>query len=257
MSRSRPLRKMMSTLVLATLVSAAWASVPASSVSSPCWAWAEESPPACTLPPRDVAPKPVEEAAPPSRGPTAAPNGGVLHARDAQDVALVDVDAIQAQIRKHRGHPLILHFWASWCGPCLMELPLVNRLAERMRGAGAEVLSVSLDDPAQRSGHVLDVLRSRAPALTAAVARIEDPDRFVAAFHGVKGQPWEGSIPALFAFDRDGALARQHVGEASAEDLAALARGAGVVEPKAKAKERPPRRARRSPSPGGASPATR
>jgi thiol-disulfide isomerase/thioredoxin len=44
------------------------------------------------------------------------------------------------------GDTIILHFWASWCGPCMEELPEIGKLAQALRGRRVQVVSVSHDD---------------------------------------------------------------------------------------------------------------
>ncbi len=44
------------------------------------------------------------------------------------------------------GDAVILHFWASWCGPCMEELPEIGKLAQALRGRRVQVVSVSHDD---------------------------------------------------------------------------------------------------------------
>jgi thiol-disulfide isomerase/thioredoxin len=44
------------------------------------------------------------------------------------------------------GDAVILHFWASWCGPCMQELPEIGRLAQTLKGRRVQVVSVSHDD---------------------------------------------------------------------------------------------------------------
>ena len=107
-------------------------------------------------------------------------------------------------MRKAKGGDLFVHLWASWCGPCLEELPDIDCLARQARARGAVFLSVSLDDP-KRAAHVLDVLHRRAPNLTRFVAKLDDPDKFAELFSG----EWDGSIPALFVYDRSRSPARE------------------------------------------------
>ena len=59
-----------------------------------------------------------------------------LQAPDGKDVSLSD----------YRGKIVLLDFWASWCGPCLREVPNVKKVYDKFHDKGFEILSVSLDD---------------------------------------------------------------------------------------------------------------
>jgi thiol-disulfide isomerase/thioredoxin len=130
----------------------------------------------------------------------------------------VDPSEIRHEMVKARGHVLFMHLWASWCGPCIEELPLINRFARAARARGHTVISVALDSDARGVAGVPAVLQARAPALTTFVARFEDPDRFMSLF----SRSWEGSIPALFAFDAAGKLRASLVGEVAPAELDSL-----------------------------------
>jgi thiol-disulfide isomerase/thioredoxin len=130
------------------------------------------------------------------------------------DAAIVDGKAIAHEMRKARGRGLFVHLWASWCGPCLEELPLVDVFARVARERGATFVSVSLDD-VRRGAHVADVLRRKAPGLTPFVAKFDDPADFMSLFSAT----WEGAIPALFGYGPDGLLKGSVVGEPDPEDL--------------------------------------
>lgn len=45
-----------------------------------------------------------------------------------------------------RGHPVVLDFWATWCGPCQAEAPIVNAIAQRFRDKGLVVIGVNTSD---------------------------------------------------------------------------------------------------------------
>jgi len=44
------------------------------------------------------------------------------------------------------GTPLIINFWATWCGPCRDEMPSLERLSQRLAGHGVRVIGVTVDD---------------------------------------------------------------------------------------------------------------
>ncbi|HEY4183601.1 MAG TPA: TlpA disulfide reductase family protein [Polyangia bacterium] len=132
----------------------------------------------------------------------------------ANEATPVDIARLGEEMRKAKGRDLFVHLWASWCGPCLEELPVVDRFAREARARGATFISVSLDD-IKRGAHVMDVLRQRAPSLTTFVARFDDPERFVAMFT----TEWQGAIPALFAYDPQGHLRASVIGEIEPADI--------------------------------------
>jgi len=49
-------------------------------------------------------------------------------------------------LSKLRGHPVILDFWATWCGPCQAQSPIVNGISQRFKGKGLVVLGVNTSD---------------------------------------------------------------------------------------------------------------
>ncbi|HVX94244.1 MAG TPA: TlpA disulfide reductase family protein [Polyangia bacterium] len=131
---------------------------------------------------------------------------------------VLDLAAINREVRG-RGRPVLLHFWASWCGPCLEELPLVDKFARDAKARGVDVVSLSLDDPQRAGARVVEVLSARAPNLTRHIAKLADSDAFINAID----PRWEGSIPAIFAFDKRGRLRDRLIGEASRRELDTLA----------------------------------
>ncbi|MES1208447.1 MAG: TlpA disulfide reductase family protein [Pseudomonadota bacterium] len=151
--------------------------------------------------PRESSGKPAPQAAKAGRAP-------------AEGLTRLDATALREVMRKAQGGDLFVHLWASWCGPCLQELPDIDGLARQARARGATFLSVALDDP-QRGDHVLDVLRRRAPNLTRFLAKVDEPEKFAALFAG----EWDGSIPALFVYDRAGKLRASFVGELENADI--------------------------------------
>jgi thiol-disulfide isomerase/thioredoxin len=73
----------------------------------------------------------------------------VPHGEIAPDFKLRTLDGRQVQLADYRGKPVILHFWATWCGVCRQEFSMLNRLNDALEG-NAVLLSVVADqgDPA-------------------------------------------------------------------------------------------------------------
>ncbi len=92
-------------------------------------------------------------------GDRAAPNGDkaaaspVINLADAAkrqaagplELTLKDLTGKPISLKDWRGHPMIINFWATWCGPCRKEMPELNEIYRRYRSKGLVVLGVSLD----------------------------------------------------------------------------------------------------------------
>ena len=61
--------------------------------------------------------------------------------------ALDGLDGQSVPLAGFRGRPLLVNFWATWCPPCVEELPLINAFFEQHRAKGWQVLGLAIDQP--------------------------------------------------------------------------------------------------------------
>ena len=77
-------------------------------------------------------------------GATLAADGAVAAGSELV-LPITDLSGLQERLREDRGHPLLVNFWATWCVPCIHEIPTLNRMQQDLGPAGARFLAVSLD----------------------------------------------------------------------------------------------------------------
>jgi thiol-disulfide isomerase/thioredoxin len=94
--------------------------------------------------------------------------------------------------KKYRGKVVLVDFWATWCGPCLREMPHVRELYDRLHAKGFEVVGVSLDKDAEALSTFLD--ENQLPWETLA----GDETQELAEKYGVRG------IPTMMVVDKEG-----------------------------------------------------
>ena len=86
----------------------------------------------------------------------------------AEDFQLVDLDGKRHSLSEYRGKIVLLDFWATWCKPCTIEMPVMQACYEKMHDQGFVVLAVNeLEDDARvrdhirQYGHTFPVLMDR------------------------------------------------------------------------------------------------
>jgi len=63
--------------------------------------------------------------------------------------SLIDAQGQPAPMNRWQGSPLIVNFWARWCGPCRKEIPELIKLRQAYREKGLEILGIALEDKAE------------------------------------------------------------------------------------------------------------
>ena len=127
-------------------------------------------------------------------------------------MALTDLDGAPVTPSQWSGKVLVLNFWATWCAPCLREMPSLQRLLEKTADLDVQFGFITREEPAV----VRPFVAKRGLELPIYVLEGEPPACFKTR-----------GIPATFVVGRSGDIAMQHVGAAAwdADSIVAFIRG--------------------------------
>jgi cytochrome c biogenesis protein CcmG, thiol:disulfide interchange protein DsbE len=98
------------------------------------------------------------------------------------------------QLAELKGRPVVIDFWATWCGPCAMQAPILDRLARKYEERGLVVLGVNIDNPPLSPA----VAREYARRKGLSYPILLDARDQAAAMYGVS------TLPSLIVIDRKG-----------------------------------------------------
>ncbi len=137
--------------------------------------------------------------------PAAAASPGVEGLGALPNVTLSDFDGNTVRLADYVGRPLVLNFWASWCVPCLAEMPGFEQVYQRQRSA-VEFLGINLQDDPGAAAAVI-----RQTGISYPVARDTDGSAFVAlrAF----------GMPTTIFVSAEGEVLSLHTGGLSVAEL--------------------------------------
>ncbi len=71
---------------------------------------------------------------------------GPTNASELPLVQLVDLDGKPVNLSQFQGKPLIINFWATWCGPCRFEIPMLNELHKKYASSDLVIVGISTDE---------------------------------------------------------------------------------------------------------------
>lgn len=124
------------------------------------------------------------------------------------DFTLKDMTGKDVNLAEYKGKVVLLNFWATWCGPCLMETPFFVSLQEKFKGKGFQAVGVSVDDPPEKLPPFAKQFKVNYPLLVG-----QEREDIQEAYGGIFG------IPITFIISRDGKVCRKQIGPASKEDF--------------------------------------
>jgi len=131
----------------------------------------------------------------------------------APDFTLVSLEGDRITLSDLRGSVILLNFWATWCGPCIMEIPDLNRLQEKYQDKGLEVIGITLtsgspeiisifaEDQGMNYKVLTDIMGSETEIVTNMYGQ-------------ATGAPITG-VPTSFIIDRDGYIVKTYIGPRS------------------------------------------
>jgi thiol-disulfide isomerase/thioredoxin len=117
----------------------------------------------------------------------------------APDFTLPSLNGPNLRLQEQRGRVVMINFWASWCGPCRVEMPHLARLYEKYRNAGFTVLAVNIDEDPHKAANLAKQLGMHFPVLL-------DTEKKVSRLYDLS------TMPSTVLVDRDGRVRYVHRG---------------------------------------------
>jgi thiol-disulfide isomerase/thioredoxin len=129
------------------------------------------------------------------------------------EIVLPDVDGVTRNAGQWQGKVVLVNHWASWCPPCIREIPLLVDAQERLGPKGLQVVGIAHDN-AEAARTFGDQAGINYPSLVVSTGGSE--------LMISQGNPQGSALPFTAVFDRDGKLAATRLGEVDAEDIDAM-----------------------------------
>lgn len=126
--------------------------------------------------------------------------------KEAPNFTLKDANGTNVSLSEYRGKVVLLNFWATWCGPCKIEIPWFMEFEQQYKNKGFAVLGVAMDDDgwAAVKPYISEKkMNYRVVLGTDSVAR---------EYGGID------SLPTTFVIDQDGRIVTSHIGLINKDD---------------------------------------
>jgi peroxiredoxin len=122
-----------------------------------------------------------------------------LEGQSAPDFVLKSSTGNNLRLSEYRGDVVMINFWATWCGPCRQEMPLLDDLYGRYERVGFTLLGVNIDDDSRRAMKMIEELGVKFPVLF-------DESKDVSKLYAVE------AMPVTVLVDREGMVRHVHHG---------------------------------------------
>ncbi len=120
-------------------------------------------------------------------------------AGEAPDFTLKSLSGENVKLSELRGEVVMINFWASWCGPCRQEMPILDALYGQYKDLGFTILGVNVEEDPEGARRLLKMIPVTFPVLLDSDNRVSEQYKVVA-------------MPSTYLIDRDGNMRYFHAG---------------------------------------------
>ncbi len=116
-----------------------------------------------------------------------------------EPVKVVDYKGLEPYLNKQNDTTYVINFWATWCGPCVKELPCFEQITDNYNDQKVKVILVSLDFPKSYQKSLIPFIKRK--ELKSEVILLDDPDSNT--WINKIDKSWSGAIPATIIYNKN------------------------------------------------------
>jgi thiol-disulfide isomerase/thioredoxin len=128
-------------------------------------------------------------------------------AKEAVEVNLMDANGVREIMKNNSGKLRLVNIWATWCGPCVIEMPELVNINRMYRARAFEIVTISGDMPSKKND-VVKFLKDKQVSCTNYQFNSEDRTELSEALD----KSWEGGIPYTIIIKPGGEIIYRHTG---------------------------------------------
>jgi thiol-disulfide isomerase/thioredoxin len=122
-----------------------------------------------------------------------------LQVRDRKKIRVLNFDQLEPYLHFRNDTVYLVNFWATWCAPCIAELPAIKAIENKYSDKKFKVLLVSLDMPRQLDSRLIPFVLSN--QITSDVFLLDDPNQN--RWIDKVSREWSGEIPFTVIYGKD------------------------------------------------------
>jgi thiol-disulfide isomerase/thioredoxin len=140
---------------------------------------------------------------------------GIVSSSPAQEIEKIGVPELEKLLASPGDELHVVNFWATWCPPCVTELPYFEKLSKEYKDKGVKFILISLDFPSQIESRLIPFLKTN--KITADVRVMTDLD-YNSWIEKVDSS-WQGNIPVTLLFNNARKVKYFHPSEVTEKEL--------------------------------------
>ncbi|MBL8644279.1 MAG: redoxin domain-containing protein [Rhodospirillaceae bacterium] len=140
----------------------------------------------------------------------------------AQTVETISPAGLEAALQAERGKIVVVNLWATWCAPCLVEIPDLVRLESELADLKVKLIGIAVDEPKGSTTQIETMRKRYFPTFNTYARDKTEMDYLVS----VIDPAWNEVVPTTYVLGRDGTLKKRIQGKKSLEEFKAEVRAA-------------------------------